>query len=319
VKNKKVLVTGGAGYIGTTLVPKLLDLGYTVTVVDNLMYRQTVLTTHCSNPNFKFVRADVRDNNVMDALIKTHDIIIPLACLVGMPACKKDERAAVQINQDAVQHIADIAGKNKKIIFPTTNSGYGVGQMKNGELVFCNEETPLAPLSLYGTTKVNAENYLKDKSGAVCLRLATVFGISERMRLDLLVNDFTYRACTDKFIVLFESHFKRNFIHVKDVVGAILFSIDNYEQMSGQSYNVGLSSANLSKLELCNKIKNLIVNFAIQESQIDNDPDKRNYIVSNEKLESLGWKPQVSLEEGIKELVHAYQIISYNNKLFTNQ
>jgi nucleoside-diphosphate-sugar epimerase len=319
MKDKKVLITGGAGYIGTTLVPKMLEMGYTVTVVDNLMYRQTTLTTYCSNVKFKFIRGDVRDYNLIDSLIDQHDIIIPLACLVGMPACKKDEQAAIQINQDAVKHIADVAKTNKQIIFPTTNSGYGVGEMKNGELVFCNEDTPLAPLSLYGTTKVNAENYLKEKSQAVCLRLATVFGISERMRLDLLVNDFTYRACTDKFIVLFESHFKRNFIHVKDVVGAILFSIDNYEKMSGQSYNVGLSSANLSKLELCNKIKKQIPNFAIQESQIDNDPDKRNYIVSNDKLESLGWKPNVSLEDGIKELIHAYQIISYNNKLFTNQ
>lgn len=317
--SKKVLVTGGAGYIGTTLVPKLLDLGYQVTVVDNLMYRQTALTTLCSNANFKFIRGDVRDYKLMDKLFVEHDIIIPLACLVGMPACKKDERAAVQINQDSVQRIADVVGNTKKIIFPTTNSGYGVGQMKDGELVYCNEETPLAPLSLYGTTKVNAENYLKEKAGAVCLRLATVFGISERMRLDLLVNDFTYRACTDKFIVLFESHFKRNFIHVKDVVGAILFSVENYDKMSGQSYNVGLSSANLSKLELCNAIKEQIPNFAIQESQIDNDPDKRNYIVSNDKLESLGWKPMVSLEEGIKELIAAYDIISYNNKLFTNQ
>jgi len=317
--SKSVLITGGAGYIGTTLVPKLLELGYSVTVVDNLMYRQTVLTTFCSNERFKFIRGDVRDYNLIDPLLKNHDIIIPLACLVGMPACKKDERAAVQINQDAIQHIADVVGKEKIVIYPTTNSGYGVGQMKDGELVYCNEDTPLAPISIYGVTKVNAENYIKEKADGVCLRLATVFGISERMRLDLLVNDFTYRACTDKFIVLFESHFKRNFIHVKDVVGAMIFCIENYDKMKGQSFNVGLSSANLSKLELCNAIKKQIPSFAIQESQIDNDPDKRNYIVSNERLESLGWKPTVTLEQGIKELIEAYQIISYNNKLFTNQ
>ena len=289
--SNKILVTGGAGYIGTTLVPKLLGLGYQVTVVDNLMYRQTTLTTYCSNPNFKFIRGDVRDYKLMDPLFHSHDIIIPLACLVGMPSCKKDERVAVQVNEEAVQHISDVVGKSKKVIFPTTNSGYGVGTMKDGELVYCDEETPLA----------------------------TVFGISERMRLDLLVNDFAYRAYTDKFIVLFESHFKRNFIHVKDVVGAMLFAIDNYDKMAGQSFNLGLSTANLSKLELCNKIKELIPNFAIHESPLDNDPDKRNYIVSNERLESLGWKPTVSLEDGLKELMAAYEIISYNNKLFTNQ
>ena len=317
--SNKILVTGGAGFIGTTLVPKLLGLGYQVTVVDNLMYRQTTLTTYCSNPNFKFIRGDVRDYKLMDPLFHSHDIIIPLACLVGMPSCKKDERVAVQVNEEAVQHISDVVGKSKKVIFPTTNSGYGVGTMKDGELVYCDEETPLAPLSLYGTTKVNAENHLKANSNAVCLRLATVFGISERMRLDLLVNDFAYRAYTDKFIVLFESHFKRNFIHVKDVVGAMLFARDNYDKMAGQSFNLGLSTANLSKLELCNKIKELIPNFAIHESPLDNDPDKRNYIVSNERLESLGWKPTVSLEDGLKELMAAYEIISYNNKLFTNQ
>lgn len=317
--NDRILITGGAGYIGTTLVPVLLDMGYDVTVVDNLMYRQTTLTTHCFNPKFKFVKGDVRDYDLIDPLIKEHDIIIPLACIVGMPACKKDERAAVQVNEDAVKHIADIVGNNKKIIFPTTNSGYGIGEMKDGELVHCNEETPLAPLSLYGTTKVNAENYLKETSGAVCLRLATVFGISERMRLDLLVNDFTYKACTDKYIVLFESSFKRNFIHVKDVVGAMIFAIEHYDKMKGESFNVGLSSANLSKMELCETIKKYIPNFSIQESEIDNDPDKRNYIVSNDKIESLGWKPSVDLHVGIKELIEAYEIISYNNRLFTNQ
>ena len=315
----KVLITGGAGYIGTTLVPTLLELGYIVTVVDSLMYRQTTLTTHCSNPNFKFIRGDVRDYELMDPLIEEHDIIIPLACLVGMPACDKDKLAAVQVNQDAITHISDIVGTSKKIIFPTTNSGYGIGEMKDGELVYCDEETPLAPLSLYGTTKVNAENYLKENSNGVCLRLATVFGISERMRLDLLVNDFTYKACTEKYIVLFESSFKRNFIHVKDVVGAMIFAIEHYDEMKGESFNVGLSSANLSKMELCEVIKKCIPNFSIQESEIDNDPDKRNYIVSNDKLESLGWYPTVELEDGIKELIEAYQIISYNNKLFTNQ
>jgi len=317
--SNKVLITGGAGYIGTALVPKLLELGCAVTVVDNLMYRQTTLTTHCSDPDFKFIRGDVRDWELIDPLLKEHDIIIPLACIVGMPACNKDERAAVQINEEAVKHIADVVGDTKKIIFPTTNSGYGIGETKDGELVYCDEETPLAPLSLYGTTKVNAENYLKKTAGAVCLRLATVFGISERMRLDLLVNDFTYKACTDKYIVLFESSFKRNFIHVKDVVGAMVFAARHYDEMRGESFNVGLSDANLSKMELCEIIKEYIPKFSIQESEIDNDPDKRNYIVSNDKLESLGWKPTVTLQDGIKELIEAYQIISYNNKLFTNQ
>lgn len=315
----KVLVTGGAGYVGTALVPALLKRGYEVTVVDNLMYHQTVLTTFCSDPNFKFVLGDVRDDELMNPLIDDADIIIPLACLVGMPACNKQPFTATQVNEWAVKTLSDRVKKTKKIIFPTTNSGYGVGEVRGNELVFCNEETPLAPLSLYGTSKVNAENHLKATSDAVCLRLATVFGVSERMRLDLLVNDFTYKACTDKYIVLFESSFKRNFIHVKDVVGAMIFSIDHYDEMKGESFNVGLSSANLSKMELCEAIREKLPHFAIQESEIDNDPDKRNYIVSNEKLESLGWKPTVTLEEGIDELIKAYQIISNNNKLFTNQ
>jgi len=310
----KVLVTGGAGYIGSVLVDSLINRKYDVTVVDNLMYKQTSLTQYCHLPNFKFVKGDVRDWNMMKPLVDEADIIIPLACIVGMPACKKYPELTQDTNQTAIEWLARNTRDDQKIIFPTTNSGYGIGQ----DGIHCTEETPLKPISLYGVTKVKAEEALLQRGNAVTFRLATVFGMSPRMRLDLLVNDFTYKAFKDKYIVLFESHFKRNFIHIRDVIKAFLFAIDRFDQMKGKAYNVGLSTANISKKELCEAIKQFIPDFYIAESEINEDPDKRNYIVSNAKLESLGWMPSFSLKDGIQELLKAYPIIDASNNNFTN-
>jgi nucleoside-diphosphate-sugar epimerase len=310
----KVLVTGGAGYIGSVLVDSLINRKYDVTVVDNLMYKQTSLTQYCHLPNFKFVKGDVRDWNMMQPLVDEADVIIPLACIVGMPACKKYPELTQDTNQTAIEWLARNTRDDQKIIFPTTNSGYGIGQ----DGIHCTEETPLKPISLYGVTKVKAEEALLQRGNAVTFRLATVFGMSPRMRLDLLVNDFTYKAFKDKYIVLFESHFKRNFIHIRDVIKAFLFAIDRFDQMKGKAYNVGLSTANISKKELCEAIKQFIPDFYIAESEINEDPDKRNYIVSNAKLESLGWMPSFSLKDGIQELLKAYPIIDASNNNFTN-
>jgi len=310
----KVLVTGGAGYIGSVLVEALLERNYDVVVVDSLMYKQTSLTQYCHLPNFKFVKGDVRNWDMMKPLVDEADVILPLACIVGMPACKKYPELTLDTNQIAVEWLARNTRDDQKIIFPTTNSGYGIGQ----DGIHCTEETPLKPISLYGITKVKAEEALLQKGNAITFRLATVFGMSPRMRLDLLVNDFTYKAFKDKYLVLFESHFKRNFIHIRDVIKAFLFAIDNFDKMKGQAYNVGLSTANISKKELCEAIKQFIPDFYIAESEINEDPDKRNYIVSNDKLEALGWLPEHSLEDGIEELLKAYPIIDASNNNFTN-
>ena len=314
-----ILITGAAGYIGSVLIDHLFTnhdgMFNKITAVDNLLYNQTTLTNYCHRDEFEFYKLDVRDYDKMLPLVKQADVIIPLACIVGMPACKKYPELTLSTNQEAVQWLTKVTRSDQKIIFPTTNSGYGIGQ----ENIFCTEETPLTPISLYGVTKVEAEKALLENGNAVTLRLATVFGMSPRMRLDLLVNDFTYKAYKDKYIVLFESHFKRNFIHIRDIARTFVFVIRNFDKMKGQTYNVGLSSANISKKELCESIKKFIPEFYIAESEINKDPDQRNYIVSNEKLEALGWAPEFTLEAGIAELLKAYPIIdNVNNKNFTN-
>lgn len=308
----KILITGGAGYIGSKLVNYFLNQEEMyVTVVDNLLYQQTSLLPFIGDDNLNFIKADVRDTWKYKQEFEEADVIIPLACIVGAPACNKNPDLAISVNENMIKWICNHKKPKQKLIFPTTNSGYGIGQ----EGIYCNEETPLNPISLYGRTKVNAEEAVL-KAGGVTLRLATVFGISPRMRLDLLVNDFTYKAKKDKYIVLFESHFKRNYIHISDVVYAFIFALTNYDKMKGQAYNVGLSSANISKLELCNKIKEYIPDFHIVCSEIGKDPDQRNYIVSNEKLESLGWRPYFTLDDGIKEIIKAYPMLETNP--FTN-
>lgn len=303
-----VFVTGAAGYIGSVLVPALLDRGYHVTALDNFMFNQNSLLDCCHHKNFTIVKGDARNKELVNRCLKNADVIIPLACLTGAPLCSKDPFAARTVNYDAIKMLLELRRPDQRILFPTTNSGYGVGQ----EGIYCTEETPLNPISLYGKYKVEIENDLLASGNAITFRLATVFGVSPRMRLDLLVNDFTYRAVYDRFIVLFESHFKRNYIHIRDVVKVFLHGLDNFEKMVGQPYNVGLSDANLSKWELCEEIKEQLPEFYFVEAQIGKDPDQRNYIVSNEKIEATGWRPDYSIQDGITELIKCYQIIKRN-------
>ena len=308
MRREKVLVTGGAGYIGSVLVPCLLAKDYDVTVLDNFMFEQSSLLECCHYINLRIIRGDVRDFNLLMREVWHADWIIPLACLTGGPLCNKNPWAARATILEAIKTINSACNDQQKIIYPTTNSGYGIGQ----ENIECTEETPLMPISLYGQLKVAAEKLILDRGNSVTLRLATVFGTSPRMRLDLLVNDFVYRAVTDKFIVLFEAHFKRNYIHIRDVVRAFLHVMDNFESMVGQPYNVGLSDANLSKFELCEEIKKQLPDFFFHCAEVGKDPDQRNYIVSNTKIEKTGFKPRHSLQEGISELIKAYQIIRRN-------
>ncbi len=308
-----VLITGGAGYIGSVLTPILLGLGYKVTVIDNFMYGQNSLLDCTHNPNLNVVYDDVRNKGTFSKYVQDSDIIIPLAAIVGAPACQRIPDTAREVNVEQAENIAKVIRPDQKVVFPVTNSGYGIGQ---GDIE-CNETSPLNPLSLYGITKVEAESIILNSCAAATFRLATVFGSAPRMRVDLLVNDFVYRAHNDRFIVLFESHFKRNYIHIRDVAGAFIHGIDNFDAMKGDAYNVGLSSANLSKLELCESIKKYVPDFHILQNEFAEDPDKRDYIVSNAKIEATGWMPKFSLDDGIKELLRTYKFLrmnNYNNK-----
>lgn len=304
----RILVTGAAGYIGSILVPQLLKRGYDVVGIDNFMYNQTSLLDCCYHKKLTVIRGDARDKELISRCLKNVDAIFPLACVTGAPACDRDPLAAKATNFDTVKMILELRSKEQMIIFPTTNSGYGVGQ----EGIYCTEETPLNPVSLYGSLKVEIEKILLEAGNCITLRLATAFGVSPRMRLDLLVNDFTYRAVTDGFVTLFEPHFKRNYIHVGDVVKAFIHCLENFDTMKNEPYNIGLSDANLSKWELCQEIKKQVPEFYFVESKIGEDPDKRNYIVSNAKIERTGFKPDVSLQDGIAELIKGFQIIRKN-------
>ncbi|MBQ5592935.1 MAG: NAD(P)-dependent oxidoreductase [Clostridia bacterium] len=305
----KIAITGGAGYIGSVLVPELLKLGHMVSVLDNFYFGQTSLLDCCADKNFSVIRGDARDKDTLAKFIDGADFIIPLAALVGFPLCDYDKIAAKTTNLDAILTLLEIRRPEQKIIFPCTNSGYGTSDGS----IYCTEETPLNPISLYGTTKAEAEKAILEAGNSLTFRFATVFGASPRMRLDLLVNDFVYRAVNDRTMIIFEGHFKRNFIHIRDVVGAYIHAINNFEAMKGKAYNCGLSDANLSKIELCEKIKAHLPQFTFFESEINSDPDKRNYIVSNERLESTGWKPKYSLDDGIEELIRTYSIIKNNS------
>ena len=304
----KILVTGGAGYIGSMLVPLLLQRGHQVTVIDNFMYGQTSLLDCCHHPNFAIIRGDVRNESLLREQLRQADAVLPLACLTGAPLCDRDPVGAQQINHDAVRFLAEHKSRDQRLIFPCTNSGYGVGQ----EGIHCDEKTPMRPISLYGKLKVELDRYLLDRGDCITFRFATVFGVSPRMRLDLLVNDFTYRAVVDRTVVLFEAHFKRNYLHVRDAALAFLHSLENYEAMVGEPYNVGLSEANLSKQELCEAIQRHVPEFRYVISEIGKDPDQRNYIVSNAKLEATGFRTQVGLDDGIQELVKGFQIVRRN-------
>ncbi len=301
----KVLITGGAGYLGSVLAPTLLAQGHVVTVLDGFLFRQNSLMDCCQYEHFQVVRGDCRDEGVVKPLVEKADVIIPLAALVGAPMCDRDKVAAQTTNRDAVQMLCRLASEDQRVIYPTTNSGYGIGEAGK----FCTEETPLHPISLYGVTKAEAERAVLERENSISLRLATVFGASPRMRTDLLVNDFVYRAMMDHAVVVFEGHFKRNYIHIRDVARVFLHALEKFETMKGKAYNVGLDDANLSKLELCAEIKKQLPNFVYIEAPIGEDPDKRDYIVSNARLYATGFRPEWPLQRGITELIKTYTIL----------
>ena len=308
----RILVTGGAGYLGSTLVPELLAAGHKVTVLDNFMYHQNSLAHVCHDPGFEVVRGDVRLESTVLPLLKKADIVIPLAAYVGAPLCARDPVGATTTNHDAIVTMLKHASKHQRILMPTTNSAYGSGDANN----YCTEESPLHPISHYAIEKVKVEKALMQHPNAISFRLATVFGMSPRMRIDLLVNDFTYRAVHDRFVVLFEAGFKRNYIHVRDVARAFLHGIDHYEKVNGQIFNVGLSDANVSKKELCEVIQRQVPDFTFIEAPVGRDPDQRNYIVSNAKIEATGYRPRVSLEAGVRELIKGFTMI--RNSVYGN-
>ena len=301
----RILVTGAAGYIGSILVPRLLEEGYEVLAIDNFMYRQTTLLDCCSQRNFSMVRGDARDPAVLERCVPQADAIIPLACLTGAPLCSRDPVGAKTIIVDAIREILRLRKPSQPLIYPTTNSGYGIGEKGK----FCTEESPLRPVSLYGRLKADIEAEILAAGSAITFRLATVFGVSPRMRTDLLVNDFVLRAVRDRFIVLFEADFKRNYLHIRDAADAFIYCLRNFERLKDQAYNVGLSEANLSKRELCAEIQKQVPDLYVTESAIGKDPDKRDYIVSNAKIEAAGFKARRSLQDGISELIKAYQIL----------
>ena len=308
----KIFITGGAGYLGSILTPVLLAQGHEVTVLDNFYFNQNSLLDCCQYETFHVIRGDCRDEALLKPLVAKADLIIPLAALVGVPLCNTDVLATKSTNQEAVELLCRLAGRQQWIIMPVTNSGYGVGEKGK----FCTEETPLKPISSYGVTKVKAEEAVLARENSISFRLATVFGMSPRMRIDLLVNDFVHRAVHDRAVVVFEGHFKRNYIHIRDVARAFIHAIGHFEEMKGRPFNVGLSDANLSKAELCDRIKLQVPSFVYLEAPVGEDPDKRDYIVSNSRIEATGYQPAHSLDDGIRELIKGFRMI--RNRIYGN-
>ena len=309
--NEKILITGGAGYIGSMLVTKLIEKGYRVTVIDTLQFSKNSLNHLFVHKNFNFIYGDVRNKNLIKKNIEKHNIIIPLAALVGAPLCEKYKKEAKEINFESIKYMLKIVNKKQKIIFPTTNSGYGIGQKEK----YCDENSPLNPISFYGKTKTEAEKIVLEFENSICFRLATIFGYSYRMRTDLLVNNFVYKALKFKKLKLYEPHFRRNYIHIIDVVRAFIFAIKNFNKLKSNTYNLGLSSANLTKLMLAKKIKKQFKEVKISVIRNRKDPDQRDYFVSNKKIEKKGFKPIISLEEGIAELLN---VLRFEKKIINN-
>ena len=296
---RRVLVTGGAGYLGSILCEHLIAAGYAVTVLDSLQHGGAPLLHLGASPRFDFVRGDARDEEVMRGLLARHDVVVPLAAIVGASACDRDPQMAESVNLGAIRMLDRLRSPDQLVVFPNTNSGYGT----RAELAVCTEDTPLEPISLYGRTKVQAEAELLGRPNAVSLRLATVFGLSPRMRLDLLVNHFVHVAVTQGYLVLFEAHFRRNFVHVRDVADAVLHAIANGGAMAGRAYNVGLDEANLTKAELAERVRAQVPHFHVTEAAIGRDPDRRDYLVSNERLRAAGFVARRGLDDGIRELI----------------
>tara|TARA_B110000211_G_C14091567_1_gene559470 strand:+ start:7948 stop:8883 length:936 start_codon:yes stop_codon:yes gene_type:complete len=308
---KKILITGGAGYIGSMLSTELVNLGHEITVVDQLKYDKGSLDHLYFNKNFKFINADVRSMKILKQNINKNEFIIPLAALVGAPLCQKNKKEAISVNFDAIKNILKNLNTKNKLVYLTTNSGYGIGEKNK----YCDENSPLKPISLYGQTKCDAEAEVMKFKNTVSFRLATVFGASYRMRSDLLVNNFVQRAVNENFIDVFEPNFRRNFIHIRDVVRGIIFSIQNFNKLKSDIFNLGLSSANVTKIELVKKIKKQIKTLKIKIIKNKSDPDKRDYFVSNKKIEKKGFKATISLDQGIKELT---QVFGNNKKKIIN-
>ena len=311
MKSNRILITGSAGYLGSMLATKLVSLNYNVTAVDILKYDKNSLSHLFGKNNFKFIKGDIRDNNVVKKITKNQDFIFPLAALVGAPLCEKFKKNTLITNVYSIKNLIKNLKPKQKIIYPTTNSGYGIGEKNK----YCDENSPLKPISLYGKTKVEAEKIILDYKNSVCFRLATVFGYSYRMRTDLLVNNFVERAVKTGKLDLFEPYFRRNFIHISDVVSAFVFTIQNFNRLKGQTYNLGLSNANLTKIALAKKIKKKIKNLQIRIIKNKFDPDKRDYYVSNRKIEKAGFKPRNDIESGIEELI---QLFTYTDVKFKN-
>ena len=307
---KKILITGGGGYIGSTLSTELINLGYKVTVVDILQYDKGSLDHLYFNKNFMLINEDVRNKSLLKKLIKKNDFIIPLAALVGAPLCKKNKKDAITTNLGSIKTILNYLTSKKKLIYLTTNSGYGIGERNK----YCDEKSQLKPISLYGQTKCDAEDEVKKFKNTISFRLATVFGASFRMRSDLLVNNFVKRAVDTNYIDIFEPNFRRNFIHVKDVVNAIIYSINNFKKLKNSIYNLGLSNANITKLQLAQKIKKYLKDVKIKIIEGKQDPDKRDYFVSNKKIEKKGFKCTISLDDGIRETINVLRFKTKNIK-----
>ena len=303
---KKILITGGGGYIGSMLTTELVNLKYDVTVIDKLKYDKSALDHLYFNKNFRLINEDVRSLKILKQHINKNEFIIPLAALVGAPLCEKNKKEAVSTNFEAIKKILTNLNAKNKLIYLTTNSGYGIGEKNK----YCNEESPLKPMSLYGKTKCDSEIEVMKKKNSITFRLATVFGASYRMRSDLLVNNFVQRAVNDNFIDVYEPNFRRNFIHIRDVVRGIIYSIKNFDKLKSDIFNLGLSSANITKIDLVKKIKKQISTLKIKVIKNKSDPDKRDYFVSNKKIEKKGFKASISLDQGINELIKVFN----NNK-----